>query len=129
MTTTVQEIIRGALQLVGVLDVGEAIPPADAADGLIVFNDMVASWDAKGVHTGAPEVTLSDQSPLEDLHTKALKNLLAIELAGQYGKAIPPKVEHDAQQGWQGIEADFKVIETLRVDDAMLVMPSQRRCW
>lgn len=129
MTTTVQDIVKGALQLLGLIDVREAIPAAEAADGLTVFNDMLASWDSKGVHTGAPEVALTDQSPLEDLHTKGLKNLLAVELAGHYGKAIPSKVEQDAMQAWQALEADFKVIETLRMDDSLLSMPSQRRFW
>jgi hypothetical protein len=129
MTTTVQDIIRGALSLIGVLDIGEAVPPDEAADGLAIFNDMVASWDSKGVHTGAPEVTLTDQSPLEDLHTKGLKNLLAVELAGPYGKSVPASVARDAMQGWQALEADFKVIETLQMDSAILLMPSQRRHW
>lgn len=129
MTTTVQDIIRGALMLIGVLDIGEAIPAAEASDGLSIFNDMVASWDSKGVHTGAPEVALTDQSPLEDLHTKGLKNLLAVELAGPYGKSVPASVARDAMQGWQALEADFKVIETLQMDSAILLMPSQRRHW
>ena len=127
MTTTVESIVRGALILVGVLDVGGAIPPGEAADGLIVFNDMVQSWTSKGVHTGAPIVALTDPSPFEDMHTKGLKNLLAVELAGQYGRSIPDKVEDEARQAWQMIEADFKVIETLTMDPALLCMPSQRR--
>ena len=128
MTTTVQEIVRGALTLIGVLDVGGAIPAEDAATGLTVFNDMVASWPAHGVHTGASTSTLTGESPLEERHTKGLKSLLAVELAAQYGRTIPSKVEHDAQEGWQLIEADFKMIESLAMDAAYLVMPSQRRC-
>jgi hypothetical protein len=129
MTTTVQEIVRGSLILIGLLDVGDAIPPAEAADGLIVFNDMIASWDAHGVHTGASASELNSDSPLEERHTKGLKNLLAVELASSYGRAIPDKVAHDAQEGWQLIEADFKMLETLSMDAGYLRMPSQRRCW
>lgn len=128
MTTTVQEIVRGALILIGVLDVGEPIPPAEAMDGLTVFNDMVASWDAAGVHTGAGPTDLGSDSPLEERHTRGLKNLLAVELASQYGRTIPAKVAQDAQQGWQLIEADFKMIEKLSMDAGYLYMPSQRRC-
>lgn len=129
MTTTVQEIVRGALVLIGMLDVGGSIPPEDAADGLIAFNDMVASWEAAGVHTGAGASELTSDSPLEEKHTKGLKNLLAIELAGPYGRAVPDYVARDAQQGWQLIEADFKQLEHLAMDPAYLIMPSQRRVW
>lgn len=128
MTTTVQDIVRGALMLIGVLDVGQAIPALEANDGLTVFNDMVQSWTAKGVFTGVGAADLNDASPFEDMHTKGLKNLLAIELAGPYGRAIPDRVMQDAAQGWQMIEADFKVIDNLTMDTAYLYMPSQRRC-
>lgn len=128
MTTTVQEIVRGALLLIGMIDAGESLSAEDGADGLITFNDMVASWEAKGVFTGASASTLTGDSPLEEKHTKALKNLLAVELAGPYGRAVPDFVGRDAQQGWQLIEADFKMIEKLSMDPALLVMPSQRRC-
>lgn len=127
MTTTVQEIVRGALILIGMLDVGESIPPAEAADGLIIFNDMIASWDAKGVHTGAGASALTSDSPLEEKHTKGLKNLLAIELAGPYGRAVPDYVSRDAMEGWHLIEADYKQLENLAMDPAYLHMPSQRR--
>lgn len=129
MTTTVQEIIRGALILVGVLDVGDSIPPELAADGLIFFNDMVASWDGKGVHAGAGPSEITSPSPLEEQHTKGLKNLLAVELAGTYGRAIPTKVSQDASDGWQAIKADFGVVEKLVADDGLQGMPSQRWCW
>lgn len=129
MTTTVQEIVRGALLLIGMIDAGEAMPASDGADGLVVFNDMVLSWPAHGVHTGASASELTSDSPLEERHTKGLKNLLAVELAGNYGRAIPAKVAHDAQEGWQLIEADYKQLEHLSMDDALLWMPSQRRYW
>lgn len=127
MTTTVQEIVRGALILIGMQDIGESLAAADGADGLTIFNDMVASWEAKGVFTGASASTLTSDSPLEEKHTKALKNLLAIELAGPYGRAVPDYVARDAQQGWQLIEADYKQLEKLSMDPALLYMPSQRR--
>lgn len=126
MTTTVQQIVRGALQLLGVLDVGEAIPPSDAADGLAVFNDMVASWASKGVHTAAASA-LNDDSPLEERHTKALKNMLAVELAASYGRDIPAKVLADAMEGWQLIAHDYKKLDPLRMDMGLQYMPSQRR--
>jgi hypothetical protein len=129
MTTTVQEIVRGALMLIGILDPGDGIKPEDAADGLIVFNDMVAGWSAKGVHTGVAASTLTDDSPLEERHTKALKNLLAVELAAPYGRTVPQKVADDASEGWQLIAADYKMIEKLSMDDALRFMPSQRRYW
>lgn len=127
MTTTVQDIVRGALMLLGVLDVGEAIPAQEANDGLTILNDMIQSWASRGVHTGVGELVLTDESPFEDLHTKGVKNLLAVELAGPYGKSIPDKVASDAVMAWQMILADFKPIDLLIMDDGLRNMPSERR--
>lgn len=127
MTTTVAQIVRGALLLIGIQDIGESVRPEDAADGLIVFNDMVASWSAKNVHTGAGASALTDDSPLEERHTRGLKNLLAVELASPYGRAIPQRVADDARDGWALIQADYTKLEPLRVDAGLAVMPSLRQ--
>lgn len=129
MPTTVEQIVRGALLLINILDPGEAIPPAEADDGLKVFNDMIASWPAQGVHTGVGELALTDPTPLEEYHTKGLKNLLAIELATQHATEPSAQVQRDALAGWQAIEADFRVVETLRADGGLQYMPSQRPYW
>lgn len=127
MTTTVQDLVRGALLLINVLDPAEAIPAEEAADGLIVFNDMVASWTAQGIHTGVGECDLDDLTPFEEYHTKGLKNLLAIELATQHATEPSAQVKADAKMGMQLIEADFKGFQTLAADLALQSMPSQRR--
>jgi hypothetical protein len=127
MTTTVQDLVRGALLLINVLDPGEAIPADEAADGLTVFNDMIASWPAQGIHTGIGESALTDPTPFEEYHTKGLKNLLAIELATQHATEPSAQVRADAKMGMQLIEADFKGYQTLAADLALQGMPSQRR--
>lgn len=129
MTTTVQEIVRGALLLIGVIDAGGSLSPEDGADGLVVFNDMVAAWSAKGVHTGAGASELTSDSPLEEKYTKALKNLLAIELSTPYGRQLPQQVSDDAKEGWQLIEHDYKKLDNLRVDAGLQFMPTQRWYW
>ena len=46
MTTTL-ELIEGASRLIGQLAAGETMAPADAADALSAFNDMVESWNTE----------------------------------------------------------------------------------
>lgn len=44
-TTTARKEIEGALKLIGVLDPAETMSPEDAADGLIVINDILDGWN------------------------------------------------------------------------------------
>lgn len=124
---TATEIVTGALKAIAVIDAEESTPAADLANGLIALNDMIASWGVKGVHTGAPVLAATDPFPFEDMHVSGVKAMLAQYIADDYGMAVPSNVAKRALQGWQAIYADFHVIEPLRIDTGLTVMPSQRR--
>lgn len=44
MSVTARDVIQGALKLIGVIDPIETVAPEDAADGLIMLNDLVDLW-------------------------------------------------------------------------------------
>lgn len=44
MSVTARDTIQGALKLLSILDPSETMAPEDAADGLIMLNDMVDLW-------------------------------------------------------------------------------------
>lgn len=46
--TTARQFINRALKKIGILGVGETISAEEAADGLVVLNDMLDSWSVDG---------------------------------------------------------------------------------
>ena len=127
--TTIRDIVKGALKHVSVTAGDEEPSAEDMADGVTAFNDMVASWSTKDVHTGAPIVEEGDQFPFEDGHVAGVKAMLAVFIASDHGKSASLEVQTRAHEAWTAIKADFTVIEPLRADAGLQNMPSQRRWW
>ena len=50
LTTTAQDIVRGALRLIGEIDANQSVDASQIQDGLESLNFMVKSWQAQGLH-------------------------------------------------------------------------------
>ncbi|MBU6232388.1 hypothetical protein KGP36_07175 [Patescibacteria group bacterium] len=113
--TTALDVIRAAMRKIGLLASGQEPSANEAKDALECLNDMLASWEAKGVYGGFPPLSLTDPMPLEDKHIAAVKAMLAVSLADEFGAgaALSPNVKVEALTGWQGIRADFLVVNTI----------------
>lgn len=129
MTVTTRDIVKGAFRHLGLVD-GEAEPTAaEMSEGITALNDMIASWAKKGVSTGIDELGENDDFPFEAGHFAGIKALLAIYLAGEYGKSPADDLRVKAVDGWQALQADYGVLEELRVDTGLQYLPSQRPGW
>jgi hypothetical protein len=126
MTTTVRDIVVGALKRLSQFDAASEPTAEDVADGLTAFNDMVLSWPADGLHTGVGEMILGQPLPFEDMHREGLKALLAVRLAPDYEMQVSAALADAANRGWTRLQADFLVVEPSRVDAGLLCMPSSR---
>jgi hypothetical protein len=124
--STVLEIVTNALREAGMLGLSESADAGEAAFGLTQLNYMATAWDAQGIHTGWSDVTLSEDFPLEDRHREGVTYLLAAKIAASKGTALPPEAQAAAHRGWNLLAADYKNLETLRVDDGLQALPSQR---
>lgn len=92
--------ITGALQLLGVLSESESASAEQGSDGLTAFNDMMASLSADGISLGfAPQSSVSDDAGLNIEWTKAIKALLAVDLAPHYGRPVSPELAVQAVAG------------------------------
>ncbi len=129
MTTTINDIVTGALRNLNVIAAGEDPEAAVADEALTALNDMMLALPAKGVHAGWTELTLSDDFPLEDRHIEGVKWMLAGTISTGHGVTLSSKQEAKVSAGWLTLEADYKMLETLRCDDGLLYMPSQRLWW
>lgn len=50
LTATADDIVSGALRLIGEVDAGQSISASDMQDGLQALNYLVKSWQAQGLH-------------------------------------------------------------------------------
>jgi hypothetical protein len=112
------QIVTRAYKRLGLVEPGED-PAADmAADGLAALNAMLASWAAHGVNV-SPDV------PLPAKHEKGVTALLAVDLSAEYPGSLTPRVEADAADGWQALQADYISAPLATFDCALVGMPSK----
>lgn len=126
MATQVREIVRDALRGLNLIPADAEPEPPEAVKTLGLLNDMALAWPADNIHTGWSRVGLADDFPLEEKHEEGVKALLARKIASARGMAIAAGLEHAAQTGLNRLMADYKVLDTLRMDTGLQSMPSQR---
>lgn len=123
---TARDIIKTALRYISVVPNGAVPSAVESNDALETLNDMVAGWQSQNIYTGAGTLSLDDDFPLDDRHIGAVKYMLAVRLAPEFGMDAPAKIQSLANSGWQLLFADYNGIEDLRVDVGLARMPSQR---
>lgn len=125
---TALDIITGAMRKLGVIPSGQAPSAEEADEALECLNDLCNSWTGKDVHTGFSTLeNVSDDFILDERHHGAVKAILAEALAPNYGATVSSELRKQSYQGWLMIKADYRPIQTLRVDTGLQAMPSQRR--
>jgi hypothetical protein len=112
------QIVTRALKRLGVIDPSESPSASEAADGLATLNAMLASWAAHGVNV-SPDV------PLPAKHEKGVTALLAVDLSAEYPGSLTPRVEADAAEGWQALQAEYISAPLATFDCALIGMPSK----
>jgi hypothetical protein len=127
MTTTVRTIVTRALRDLNLIGADETPDASEAAKALAQLNSLALGWTADNIHTGWSTVELSDDFPLEAKHEEGVVYLLMEKIAGSRGQPLTAEQRKNAEKGLARLMADFKALETLRVDDALQFMPSQRR--
>lgn len=91
--STYSETIQNALQLIGVLTETESASAEQAADGLVVLNDMMALWESVGVNVGhVPSATPSDTMVYPAKARLAIKANLGLALCPHYDRTPTPMV-------------------------------------
>jgi hypothetical protein len=100
MSTTNLDVIRGALQLLGVLPEGIEPSAEQAEQALAVLNDFLEDWSADGLDVGQwPQTELAAECPAPSGAIQAIKATLAIQLAPYYEKVVNPITALNAQAG------------------------------
>jgi hypothetical protein len=106
MARTKGDTVRAALAKIGVTGYGYEIAPDELRDGLILLENLMASWDADGIKTGykfadTPETAQAESDTgLPDIAYKAVDSNLALDLADLYGKQVSQLLLNAASAGY-----------------------------
>lgn len=126
--TTLRDIVDGAATRLRLIRAGETLDAADAADFLQALNDLLGSLEGKGLNINwSGDLALAGTFPLGDRHIAGMKAMLAERMAEDLGKPVTALLARDARDGWNALNADYRLPDEMRVDTALGNMPSQRR--
>ena len=114
------------LNLIGA---GEDAADVEATEGLRALNDMMMALPGQGIHAGWVSQTLAGTFPLEDRHIEGVKWMLVKKLASTAGIVLSAEQRNNAEAGWLLLNADYRIIEPLRLDSGLQYLPSQRKWW
>jgi len=115
------DVIKGALQLLGVLHVGQPVSADDGALGLTVMNAMLAEWEEDSIDIGYFEQDDIDaESPVEMPDLLAVQYNLAVYLAPQFGRTVTPEVGGPAGKFHGRLKRDAAVDANVPVDTSGL---------
>lgn len=86
--------------------------------------DGVSSWAVDDYLVYDATAWLKGASPLR--HEQAVVDLLAVQLADEFGKELPPVLARSAASSWRTISADYIRVDPATFDGAVVLMPSRR---
>lgn len=95
---TVADLIRRSLLLIGQVAESETPTAAQLADGFVALNEMLDEWSADGFDVSTFTAT-TDEVDLAPGYAKAIRYGLAVDLADEYGVAVPGAVASGAEKG------------------------------
>jgi len=119
MSKTARQLIEDAIRELRVVANGEPIKDSHSETGITYFNEMMHGFESKGIYIGYASIGLDDEIPVQPKYIRALRLLLAIDLAPQFGSVITPEVARGAANAERQLQAAFKRIGNLEAPPSM----------
>ncbi|MCP4410183.1 MAG: hypothetical protein GY807_21060 [Gammaproteobacteria bacterium] len=122
---TIQDIVTGALQKLGVVAGNETPTAADSAYALSELNDMMAEMPGQEIYIGWETVVLTGTFALEDKHIGGTKAMLAVRISPAHGGdgLLSSRLIKQAKDGYARLFGDYHMPDSLSVDDGLTNMP------
>lgn len=119
MSTTANDIVKGALREINVLASGEDPTASEAQDALTKLNEMIAGWEMEGISIGDPQWALSTTVALPVNHIAAIKYGLAARLAPEYGVTVSSITVQLADDGYRNLQTAYGEPLDMTIDGAI----------
>ena len=117
---TARDTITRAMRMIA--EVGEEMVPtaAESADALVVLNDMLHGWAKEGVDFGHISLALTDSHKTHDSFLEGIRYNLALRLAHEYEKPVPPFVAARAAATFSAFQAHtLEFADDMEIDNAL----------
>ncbi len=114
-----QDIVNRALQRLGILQIGTVADGVQTMSGLRILAEMLDGLGAEGV-------ALTPNIPLQPQYAKAVVDLLAVEMAPEYGIEPTPYLARRSSNGLRTLQSAFIFAPKADFDAAIRNLPSQR---
>jgi len=122
---TIQDIVTGAFQKLGLIGAGNSPEAQDSAYALNELNDMMLEMNGKDVFINWETMALTDTFPLEAKHEGGVKAMLALRVANTYGGdgLLSSGLVRQAKDAFIRIWGDYHRSEPLTADNGLTQMP------
>lgn len=98
----VLDIVTDSLRQIGIIGETQTPSAEQGQDAVTRLNDLMLSMEEDDIVLGwNPKSTTADTVSLPLGQVAAIKALLAVQLAGEYGSEIPPTTITNARDGYQ----------------------------
>ncbi len=91
MSATANDVIADAFRRLGLTASGEVIDSTQAADALIMLNDMMHGFGPSGIKYAHTTLALTDTVNMPDELIDSLKWMMADNLVDDYGVQLTPR--------------------------------------
>ena len=126
MSWTKREIVQNAFEEVGLASYAFDLQPEQFQAGLRRLDNMMATWNSRGIRIGYPLVdspsgsSLDDTTDVTDEAVEAMVGNLAIRIAPMLGKTVSPDTKATARSAYMALLS--RRTETLEmVNDASAI--------
>lgn len=121
-SATAQQVITAAMKRLNLISEVETMSAAQAADGLVLLNEMMHGFNRKGIAYSHADLGLTDTVNMPDDLIDDLKWMLVRTLADQgYGAALSPQQLGMTMMAKRSLQAAYFVRRPSPVDSALRV--------
>lgn len=108
MSLTRGDVVRAALNELGIADYEFDITPEELSSGVRRLNAMMAYWSDVGIRIPYNKGTgLQDQTNIPDIAEEGVITNLATKLAASYGKQVGPEVKISAKMAMTILQGHY----------------------
>ena len=115
----VAQQINRSLKLINALEEGESPTNEVQTDALNALNDLLNDWVDRGIGVDQGDLTLTDEFPVDGSDARAIRYNLAVELAPEYGRNVPPTVYQTAMDTFTRIKAKYFTVSEIDFDNSL----------
>lgn len=110
MSITALDMLIDSMRAANVIDENQTPTPEQSVKGLRLLNQMMGQWDADGLKLGWVTVpTLPSVLPITAQDERAVKFNFAVELAGEYGLDVLPRVADIASKTYASLAKRYEL--------------------